>query len=299
MTNRVASWAGFFDQFCSFYSFLPSVEGSHQRRPCCWGRSELEGQSCDVHVQRKLQSRAATRRSWSCWYVPTQPGLQRNQRTSAQRTLPLFFPRFPPSPSPDLVSFLFVLLELSPPFPCFKLFFLPSSRKTFALLGLRSRTSRLSWRPQPCRNTNSPSAPRRNNSGEANRKASLLPSKMAPGRSKGKQPARPRDETSRSIPTPKTQRLYNAFRQLEDEESLTPYASPDSSRPHPTADPETEDGQPPAKRQKAQRNGPLGDLKRARAAFIRVIRACQDCHSRSVAVSCLASHANVQALTSS
>lgn len=141
---------GVFDQFCSFYSFLPSVEGSHQRRPCCWGRSELEGQSCDDHVQRKLQSRAATRRSWSCWYVPTQPGLQRNQRTSAQRTLPLFFPRFPPSPSPDLVSFLFVLLELSPPFPCFKLFFLPSSHKTFALLGLRSRTSRLPWHPQPC-----------------------------------------------------------------------------------------------------------------------------------------------------
>jgi len=109
---------------------------------------------------------------------------------------------------------------------------------------------------------------------------------MAPGRSKGKQPAKPKDETLRSIPTPKTQNLYNIFRQLEDDKSQTPYASPVSSRTRPTGDAETDDGQPPTKKQKAQRQGPLGDLKRARAAFMREIGACQDCNSRKVVVSC-------------
>ncbi|KAK0753651.1 hypothetical protein B0T18DRAFT_385657 [Schizothecium vesticola] len=108
---------------------------------------------------------------------------------------------------------------------------------------------------------------------------------MAPGRSKGKQPARPKDETLRSIPTPKTQRLYNIFRQLEDDESQTPYASPVSSRTRPTGDAETDDGQPPTKKQKAQRQGPLDGLKRARAAFMREIGACQDCNSRKVVCS--------------
>lgn len=61
---------GVSEQFYSFYSFLPSVEGSHQRR------SELDGQSCDVHVhvQRKLQSSA--QRGGACWYAAgpaTQP----------------------------------------------------------------------------------------------------------------------------------------------------------------------------------------------------------------------------------
>lgn len=223
-------------------------------------------------------------------YLRSRAGNATTQHTSAQRTFALFFPRFPPSP--DLVSFSICSARaipsfslLQPPSPCFKSPNLCPSWPPF-----KNTATLLAPAALPKHKLFVSSAQRRNNSGEANRKASLLPSKMAPGRSKGKQPARPRDETLRSTPTPKTQGLYNAFRQLEDEKPQTSFASPASSHTHPTADAETNDGQPPAKKQKAQqkaqRNGPLDELGRAKAAFMRAIRACQDCNSRGVAVSC-------------
>lgn len=156
---------GGFDQFYSFYSFLPSVEGSHQRRPFCWGRSELEGQSCDghvhVHVQRKLQSSTATRRrrSSSCWNVPTQPGRQRNHAAHlCAADLCSFLPTLP---SFSRLGLIFYLFCSSYPllFPAATSILLASSHQTCALLGLHSRTPRLSWHPQPCRNINSSSRP--------------------------------------------------------------------------------------------------------------------------------------------
>lgn len=127
---------GVSEQFYSFCSFLPRVEGSHQRRPFCWGRSELDGQSCDVHVHVQRPTRR-------CLLVRSRTG---NATSTPLRSGPFLFSSHASLPLPlqTWSHFLFVLLELSPPFPCF-------SHKTCALLGLGSRTSRLSWRPQPCR----------------------------------------------------------------------------------------------------------------------------------------------------
>lgn len=116
---------GVSEQFYSCYSFLPSVEGSHQRRPFCWGRSELDGQSCDVHVhvQRKLQSSA--QRGGACWFAAgpaTQPApLCAADPSSFLPTLPslsfsrlglifylfcLSYPLLFPASVPKLVPFL-------------------------------------------------------------------------------------------------------------------------------------------------------------------------------------------------
>lgn len=295
MTDRVASWAGVLINSIPFILFCrvlrEAISGARFVGP---GRNwkgkvgtstststSTSGASCNPARQPGGARLVGT-------YLRSRPGTATTQHTSAQRTFSLFFPRFPPSP--DLVSFSICsaraipsLSLLQPPFPC-------SSHQTCALLGLHSRTSRLSWHRQPCRTLKPFVGPATQQQRRSKPKGLATSSKMAPGRSKGKQPARPRDETLRFNPTPKTQGLYNAFRQLEDAKPQTSFASPASSHTHPTADTETNDGQPPAKKQKAQqkaqRNGPLDELKRAKAAFMRAIRACQDCNRRGVAVSC-------------
>lgn len=67
---------GLFDQFNSFYSFLPSLGGSHQRRPFSWASPNWEGKGGSSAVCRKLRC-SPPRRCSSCWYAAgpaTQPG---------------------------------------------------------------------------------------------------------------------------------------------------------------------------------------------------------------------------------
>ncbi|KAK1830225.1 hypothetical protein QBC39DRAFT_373037 [Podospora conica] len=102
---------------------------------------------------------------------------------------------------------------------------------------------------------------------------------MAPSRSKGKHDADagPEDKTYlRFFPTPRSQELYNEYRRLQDEAS-THVAS--STRP--TANKEGANRERSG-RHKAKRVGPLDHAKRARAAFMRVIGACEECKGRRV-----------------
>lgn len=128
------------------------------------------------------------------------------------------------------------------------------------------------------------------------------------------------DGGPQSVPTPETQELYNLMRQREEELSEltlsdrlqiqngtgsndehadllrppTPSQGPTSPRSPSCAstthslsralDDVEIDDEEPSKKRRAIRHGPLEPLKRARAAFMRKVGACQECKTRRVKV---------------